>query len=79
MAAAHQQKELDPDILQPLVPISILANQEELARLMTAEQGKPPQPKRDLKSSMRPEFIEWLFAEEGKRIYGDVIPVASGG
>ena len=50
----------------------MIENQEDLARLMTAEQGKP------LKESMgeivyAASFIEW-FAEEGKRIYGDVIP-----
>ena len=47
-------------------------NQDDLARMMTAEQGKP------LKESMgeilyAASFIEW-FAEEGKRIYGDTIP-----
>ena len=50
----------------------MIENQEDLARLMTAEQGKP------LKESMgeivyAASFIEW-FAEEGKRIYGDIIP-----
>jgi succinate-semialdehyde dehydrogenase/glutarate-semialdehyde dehydrogenase len=50
----------------------IMENQEDLAILMTAEQGKP------LAESMgeiayAASFIEW-FAEEGKRLYGDVIP-----
>lgn len=50
----------------------IMSHQEDLATLMTAEQGKP------LKESMGEiayggSFIEW-FAEEGKRTYGDVIP-----
>ncbi len=50
----------------------MLENQEDLARLMTAEQGKP------LKESVgeiayAASFIEW-FAEEGKRVYGDTIP-----
>ncbi len=50
----------------------MMENQEDLARMMTAEQGKP------LKESMgeivyAASFIEW-FAEEGKRIYGDTIP-----
>jgi len=50
----------------------MMENQEDLARMMTAEQGKP------LKESMgeivyAASFIEW-FAEEGKRVYGDTIP-----
>ncbi len=50
----------------------MLENQEDLARLMTAEQGKP------LTESMGEvvygaSFVEW-FAEEGKRVYGDTIP-----
>ncbi len=50
----------------------LLENQADLALLMTAEQGKP------LAESSGEvlygaSFIEW-FAEEGKRIYGDVIP-----
>jgi len=50
----------------------ILANQEDLARLMTAEQGKPLAETRG-EVAYGASFIEW-FAEEGKRIYGDVIP-----
>ena len=50
----------------------ILANQEDLARLMTAEQGKPLAETRG-EIAYGASFIEW-FAEEGKRIYGDVIP-----
>ncbi len=47
-------------------------HREDLARLMTAEQGKP------LAESLgeidyAASFIEW-FAEEGKRVYGDIIP-----
>tara|TARA_Y100001970_G_scaffold292799_1_gene435896 strand:+ start:3775 stop:5256 length:1482 start_codon:yes stop_codon:yes gene_type:complete len=50
----------------------IIEHQDDLAKMMTAEQGKP------LKESMgeiiyAASFIEW-FAEEGKRIYGDTIP-----
>ena len=50
----------------------IMANQDDLAMLMTAEQGKP------LAESMGEisygaSFIEW-FAEEAKRVYGDTIP-----
>jgi succinate-semialdehyde dehydrogenase/glutarate-semialdehyde dehydrogenase len=50
----------------------MLANQEDLARLMTVEQGKPLAESRG-EIAYAAAFIEW-FAEEGKRIYGDVIP-----
>ena len=50
----------------------MLANQEDLARLMTAEQGKPLSESRG-EVAYGASFIEW-FAEEGKRVYGDVIP-----
>ncbi len=50
----------------------ILANQEDLAVLMTAEQGKPLTEARG-EVAYGASFIEW-FAEEGKRVYGDVIP-----
>ena len=50
----------------------IMANQDDLARIMTAEQGKPlGEAKGEIVYAA--SFIEW-FAEEGKRIYGDVIP-----
>ena len=50
----------------------MLANQEDLARIMTAEQGKPLAESRT-EIAYAASFIEW-FAEEGKRIAGDVIP-----
>ncbi len=50
----------------------ILDNQEDLARLMTTEQGKPLAEARG-EVGYGASFIEW-FAEEAKRIYGDVIP-----
>jgi succinate-semialdehyde dehydrogenase / glutarate-semialdehyde dehydrogenase len=50
----------------------ILANQEDLAILMTAEQGKPLAEARG-EIAYAAAFIEW-FAEEGKRVYGDTIP-----
>lgn len=50
----------------------MLANQEDLAQLMTAEQGKPLSESRG-EIAYAASFIEW-FAEEGKRIYGDTIP-----
>jgi succinate-semialdehyde dehydrogenase / glutarate-semialdehyde dehydrogenase len=50
----------------------LMANQEDLATLMTAEQGKPlAEAKGEI--AYGASFIEW-FAEEGKRLYGDVIP-----
>ena len=50
----------------------MLANQEDLAILMTAEQGKPLAESRG-EIGYAASFIEW-FAEEGKRLYGDIIP-----
>ena len=50
----------------------VMANQEDLAVLMTAEQGKPLAEARG-EIAYAASFIEW-FAEEGKRVYGDVIP-----
>jgi succinate-semialdehyde dehydrogenase/glutarate-semialdehyde dehydrogenase len=50
----------------------LMANQEDLATLMTAEQGKPlAEAKGEI--AYAAAFIEW-FAEEGKRLYGDIIP-----
>ncbi|QPC98404.1 NAD-dependent succinate-semialdehyde dehydrogenase [Qipengyuania soli] len=50
----------------------MLDNQEELARLLTMEQGKSLTESRG-EIAYGASFIEW-FAEEGKRLYGDVIP-----
>jgi succinate-semialdehyde dehydrogenase/glutarate-semialdehyde dehydrogenase len=50
----------------------MMENQEDLAALMTAEQGKPLAESRG-EIAYAASFIEW-FAEEGKRIYGDTIP-----
>ena len=52
----------------------MLERQEALARVMTAEQGKP------LRAAMTEvkyasDFLQW-FAEEGKRVYGEIIPSA---
>jgi succinate-semialdehyde dehydrogenase/glutarate-semialdehyde dehydrogenase len=50
----------------------MLANADDLAALMTAEQGKPlAEAKGEI--AYAASFIEW-FAEEAKRVYGDVIP-----
>jgi len=50
----------------------MMANQEDLAQLMTAEQGKPLTESRG-EIAYAASFIEW-FGEEGKRVYGDTIP-----
>ncbi|WP_239027528.1 NADP-dependent succinate-semialdehyde dehydrogenase [Geomonas diazotrophica] len=50
----------------------LLEHQDDLAVLMTAEQGKPLAEARG-ETVYAASFLEW-FAEEGKRIYGDVIP-----
>lgn len=50
----------------------MMANQEDLAVIMTTEQGKPLTESRG-EIAYGASFIEW-FAEEGKRIYGDTIP-----
>ena len=48
------------------------ANADDLARLMTAEQGKPlAEAKGEV--GYGASFLEW-FAEEGKRVYGETIP-----
>jgi succinate-semialdehyde dehydrogenase/glutarate-semialdehyde dehydrogenase len=50
----------------------IMANQEDLAQIMTAEQGKPLVESRG-EIAYAASFIEW-FGEEAKRVYGDTIP-----
>jgi succinate-semialdehyde dehydrogenase / glutarate-semialdehyde dehydrogenase len=50
----------------------LMQNQEDLAQLMTAEQGKPLTESRG-EIAYAASFIEW-FGEEAKRIYGDTIP-----
>lgn len=50
----------------------MLQHQEDLAVIMTAEQGKPLAESRG-EIVYAASFIEW-FAEEGKRVYGDTIP-----
>jgi len=52
----------------------IMQNQDDLAAILTAEQGKPlAEAKGEI--AYGANYIEW-FAEEGKRIYGDTIPSA---
>lgn len=55
----------------------IIANQEDLATIMTAEQGKPLIESRG-EILYAASFVEW-FAEEAKRVYGDTIPMAQPG
>ncbi|MCC7305613.1 MAG: NAD-dependent succinate-semialdehyde dehydrogenase [Alphaproteobacteria bacterium] len=50
----------------------VIENADDLAAIMTAEQGKPlPESKGEIVYAA--SFLEW-FGEEGKRVYGDVIP-----
>ncbi|GAB3772718.1 NADP-dependent succinate-semialdehyde dehydrogenase [Ramlibacter monticola] len=50
----------------------MMAHQDQLAAILTAEQGKPLAEARG-EVAYAASFLEW-FAEEGKRAYGDVIP-----
>ena len=50
----------------------ILENKEELAQIMTIEQGKPINEARG-EIGYGASFVEW-FSEEAKRVYGDTIP-----
>src|SRR6185436_16893429 len=53
----------------------MVAHADDLAALLTAEQGKPlPEAKGEILYGA--SFIEW-FAEEAKRVYGDVIPATT--
>jgi succinate-semialdehyde dehydrogenase/glutarate-semialdehyde dehydrogenase len=51
---------------------AMIANTEDLAIIMTSEQGKPLAEARG-EIAYAASFLEW-FAEEGKRVYGEVIP-----
>ena len=55
----------------------ILASADDLAQIMTAEQGKPLAEARG-EIAYAASFIDW-FAEEGRRVYGDVIPTQQAG
>jgi succinate-semialdehyde dehydrogenase/glutarate-semialdehyde dehydrogenase len=50
----------------------MMANQDDLAKLMTTEQGKPLNESKG-EVAYAASFLEW-FGEEAKRIYGDTIP-----
>jgi len=54
----------------------MLANADDLALIMTSEQGKPLAESKG-EVTYAASYLEW-FAEEGKRAYGDTIPRASG-
>ena len=54
----------------------MMANQEDLAQILTAEQGKPLSEARG-EIAYGASFIEW-FSEEAKRVYGDIIPGPQG-
>ena len=53
----------------------VLDHQDDLARLLTAEQGKPLAEAR-AEVAYGASYLEW-FAEEAKRLYGDTIPAPS--
>ena len=53
----------------------IMENQEDLAQILTAEQGKPLAEARG-EIAYGANYIEW-FSEESKRVYGDIIPQPS--
>jgi succinate-semialdehyde dehydrogenase/glutarate-semialdehyde dehydrogenase len=55
----------------------MLANQEDLAKLVTLEQGKPLAEATG-EVAYAASFLEW-FGEEGKRVYGDTIPTHDAG
>ena len=50
----------------------LMQNQEDLAQIMTAEQGKPLTESRG-EIAYAASYVQW-FAEEAKRIYGSTIP-----
>lgn len=50
----------------------LMENQDDLAKIMTVEQGKPLKESKG-EIAYAASFVEW-FAEEAKRIYGDTIP-----
>ena len=53
----------------------VLQHQDDLAVIMTSEQGKPlPEARGEV--AYAASFLEW-FAEEAKRVYGDIIPANS--
>lgn len=53
----------------------LMEHQEDLAQLLTAEQGKPLKEARG-EIAYGANYMEW-FAEEAKRVYGDTIPAPS--
>src|SRR5208283_2366042 len=55
----------------------IVADEERLAQIITAEQGKPLAEARG-EIAYAASYVDW-FAEEGRRVYGDVLPVLPGG
>ncbi|CCE10781.1 Succinate-semialdehyde dehydrogenase (NADP+) (SSDH) (fragment) [Bradyrhizobium sp. STM 3843] len=58
-------------ILRPWFEL-VLANQDDLGRILTREQGKPL-PEAVGEIAYGASFIEW-FAEEARRVYGDIVP-----
>ena len=67
----HQSAKTRAQVLRRWFDL-IMANQEDLAQIMTAEQGKPLAESRG-EVAYGASYVEW-FGEEAKRLYGDVIP-----
>ena len=53
----------------------VIENKEDISQIITAEQGKPLEESR-AEVAYGAKYIEW-FAEEAKRIYGDLIPAST--
>ncbi|WP_347327711.1 NAD-dependent succinate-semialdehyde dehydrogenase, partial [Ralstonia pseudosolanacearum] len=68
-------KKCNSRILRKLADL-MLEHQQDLARILTAEQGKPL-PEATGEIAYAASFIEW-FAEEARRVYGDTIPAPQG-
>ena len=74
-AWAHKTAKERAQLLRRMYEL-MLAHQDDLARLLTAEQGKPlAEAKGEIAYSA--SYLEW-FGEEAKRLYGDTIPAHGG-
>ena len=74
-AWAHKTAKERAQLLRRMYEL-MLAHQDDLARLLTAEQGKPlAEAKGEIAYSA--SYLEW-FGEEAKRLYGDTIPAHAG-
>ena len=74
-AWAHKTAKERAQLLRRMYEL-MLAHQDDLARLLTAEQGKPLAEARG-EIAYSASYLEW-FGEEAKRLYGDTIPGHAG-